>query len=107
MESKVETTLPLAARASILALKEIPAANASIEGDSIVYRDFVDLSVAVATPRGLVTPVLRNSDAMEFLDIEKGIAELSKKARDGKLTIEDMVGGTFAIFAFNFFPLWI
>ena len=78
------------ARASVLALKEIPAANASIEGDSIVYRDYVDLSVAVATPKGLVTPVLRNAEAMGFLDIEKGIAELGRKARDGKLTIEDM-----------------
>jgi len=85
------------ARASVLALKEIPAANASIEGDSIVYRDYVDLSVAVATPKGLVTPVLRNAEAMGFLDIEKGIADLGKKARDGKLTIEDMAGGTFTI----------
>lgn len=89
------------ARASILALKEIPAANASIEGDSIVYRDYVDLSVAVATPKGLVTPVLRNAEGMGFLDIEKGIANLGKKARDGKLTIEDMTGGTFTMFVFT------
>lgn len=90
------------ARASVLALKEIPAANASIEGDSIVYRDYVDLSVAVATPKGLVTPVLRNAEGMGFLDVEKGIAELGKKARDGKLTIEDMAGGTFTMFVFSF-----
>lgn len=86
------------AHASVLALKEIPAANASIEGDSIVYRDYVDLSVAVATPKGLVTPVLRNAETMGFLDVEKGIADLGKKARDGKLTIEDMAGGTFTMF---------
>jgi 2-oxoglutarate dehydrogenase E2 component (dihydrolipoamide succinyltransferase) len=95
------------ARASVLALKEIPAANASIEGDSIVYRDYVDLSVAVATPKGLVTPVLRNAEAMGFLDIEKGIADLGKKARDGKLTIEDMAGGTFTMFVFSFFSVGI
>jgi 2-oxoglutarate dehydrogenase E2 component (dihydrolipoamide succinyltransferase) len=67
------------ARAAVLALKEIPAANASIEGDSIVYRDYVDLSVAVATPKGLVTPVVRNAEAMGLVDIEKAIAELGKK----------------------------
>lgn len=85
------------ARASTLALQEIPAANASIEGDEIVYRDFVDLSVAVATPKGLVTPVVRNIEAMGLVQIEKEIASLAKKARDNKLTIEDMAGGTFTI----------
>ncbi|KIM22570.1 hypothetical protein M408DRAFT_283359 [Serendipita vermifera MAFF 305830] len=85
------------AKACTFALKEIPAANASIEGDSIVYRDYVDLSVAVATPKGLVTPVVRNAEGMNFVDIEKEIAALGKKARDGKLTIEDMAGGTFTI----------
>ncbi|TFK48966.1 dihydrolipoamide succinyltransferase [Heliocybe sulcata] len=85
------------AKASCLALKEIPAANASIEGDEIVYRDYVDLSVAVATPKGLVTPVVRNADSMNFVDIEKEIASLGKKARDGKLSLEDMAGGTFTI----------
>ncbi|KAF8903365.1 hypothetical protein CPB84DRAFT_1845895 [Gymnopilus junonius] len=85
------------ARASILALKEIPAANASIEGDEIVYRDYVDLSVAVATPKGLVTPVVRNAESLGLLEIEKGIAALGKKARDGKLSLEDMAGGTFTI----------
>ncbi|KAH7928592.1 dihydrolipoamide succinyltransferase [Leucogyrophana mollusca] len=85
------------ARACTLALKEIPAANASIEGDEIVYRDYVDLSVAVATPKGLVTPVVRNAEGMGFIEIEKEIAALGKKARDGKLTLEDMSGGSFTI----------
>ena len=69
------------AKACTLALKEIPAANASIEGDEIVYRDFVDLSVAVATPKGLVTPVVRNAESMNFVQIEQEIANLSKKVR--------------------------
>ncbi|TFK91744.1 dihydrolipoamide succinyltransferase [Polyporus arcularius HHB13444] len=85
------------AKACCLALKEIPAANASIDGDEIVYRDYVDLSVAVATPKGLVTPVVRNAEGMNFVDIEREIAALGKKARDGKLTLEDMAGGTFTI----------
>ncbi|KAI0676293.1 dihydrolipoamide succinyltransferase [Trametes maxima] len=85
------------AKACSLALKEIPAANASIEGEEIVYRDYVDLSVAVATPKGLVTPVVRNAESMNFIEIEKEIAALGKKARDGKLTLEDMAGGTFTI----------
>jgi 2-oxoglutarate dehydrogenase E2 component (dihydrolipoamide succinyltransferase) len=72
------------ARASILALKEIPAANASIDGDTIVYRDYVDLSVAVATPKGLVTPVVRNAEALGLVEIEKAIAELGKKVRGSR-----------------------
>ena len=88
------------AKACCLALKEIPAANAYIEGDEIVYHDYVDLSVAVATPKGLVTPVVRNAEGMGFIDIEKEIAGLGKKARDGKLTIEDMAGGTFTMYVF-------
>ncbi|KAI0760475.1 dihydrolipoamide succinyltransferase [Fomes fomentarius] len=85
------------AKASCLALREVPAANASIEGDEIVYRDYVDLSVAVATPKGLVTPVLRNAEQLNFVEIEREIAALGKKARDGKLTLEDMAGGSFTI----------
>ncbi|KIW87403.1 uncharacterized protein Z519_12039 [Cladophialophora bantiana CBS 173.52] len=89
------------AKASILAMREVPTVNASIEGpgggDTIVYRDFVDISVAVATPKGLVTPVVRNAESMEMVEIEKAIADLGKKARDGKLTIEDMAGGTYTI----------
>ncbi|KAH8108815.1 hypothetical protein DFH11DRAFT_1843425 [Phellopilus nigrolimitatus] len=69
-------------------------ARAAIEGDEVVYRDYVDLSVAVATPKGLVTPVVRNAETMGFVDIEKEIAELGKKARDGKLSLEDMAGGS-------------
>jgi 2-oxoglutarate dehydrogenase E2 component (dihydrolipoamide succinyltransferase) len=88
-------------RACVLAMKELPAVNASIEGpnggDTIVYRDYVDISVAVATEKGLVTPVVRNAESMDMLGIEKAIADLGKKARDNKLTIEDMAGGTFTI----------
>ncbi|PGG96993.1 2-oxoglutarate dehydrogenase E2 component (dihydrolipoamide succinyltransferase) [Blastomyces parvus] len=88
-------------RACVLAMKDIPTVNASIEGpnggDTIVYRDYVDISVAVATEKGLVTPVVRNAESMELIGIEKAIAELGKKARDNKLTIEDMAGGTFTI----------
>ncbi|KAI1848281.1 hypothetical protein JX265_013837 [Neoarthrinium moseri] len=88
-------------RACVLAMRDIPAVNASIEGenggDTIVYRDYVDISVAVATEKGLVTPVVRNVETMDMVTIEKSIADLGKKARDGKLTIEDMAGGSFTI----------
>ncbi|KAF1982081.1 dihydrolipoamide succinyltransferase [Aulographum hederae CBS 113979] len=88
-------------RACILAMKDIPAVNASIEGanggDTIVYRDYVDISVAVATEKGLVTPVVRNAESLDVVGIEKAIADLGRKARDNKLTIEDMAGGTFTI----------
>ncbi|KAJ4313654.1 2-oxoglutarate dehydrogenase complex E2 component [Fusarium piperis] len=88
-------------RACVLAMRDIPAVNASIEGpdggDTIVYRDYVDISVAVATEKGLVTPVVRNVEALDMIGIEKSIADMGKKARDGKLTIEDMAGGTFTI----------
>ncbi|KAL4864950.1 hypothetical protein BDV12DRAFT_175322 [Aspergillus spectabilis] len=88
-------------RACVLAMKDVPAVNASIEGpsggDTIVYRDYVDISVAVATEKGLVTPVVRNAETMDLVGVEKAIADLGKKARDNKLTIEDMAGGTFTI----------
>lgn len=88
-------------RACILAMRDVPAVNASIEGpnggDTIVYRDYVDISVAVATEKGLVTPVVRNAESLDMVGIEKSIADLGKKARDNKLTIEDMAGGTFTI----------
>ncbi|RAH48380.1 putative dihydrolipoamide succinyltransferase [Aspergillus brunneoviolaceus CBS 621.78] len=88
-------------RACVLAMKDVPAVNASIEGpnggDTIVYRDYVDISVAVATEKGLVTPVVRNAENMDLVGIEKSIADLGKKARDNKLTIEDMAGGSFTI----------
>ncbi|PMD96720.1 dihydrolipoyllysine-residue succinyltransferase [Siphonobacter sp. BAB-5405] len=85
------------AKAVCVALKEFQAVNASIDGDEIVYHDYVDISVAVSTERGLVVPILRNADQLSFAGIEKGIIELAVKARDNKLTIEDMSGGTFTI----------
>ncbi|QHS72358.1 dihydrolipoyl transsuccinylase [Saccharomyces paradoxus] len=87
----------LFSKACTLAAKDIPAVNGAIEGDQIVYRDYTDISVAVATPKGLVTPVVRNAESLSVLDIENEIVRLSHKARDGKLTLEDMTGGTFTI----------
>lgn len=84
-------------KASAAALVETPAVNAVIDGDEIVYRDFVDISVAVATPKGLVTPVLRDCDKMTFADVEKEIGALGEKARKGKISLEDLSGGTFTI----------
>lgn len=88
-------------KAAALAMRDIPAVNAAIEGpnggDTIVYRDYVDISVAVATPKGLVTPVVRNVDQLDVMGIEKAIADLGVKARDNKITLEDMAGGTFTI----------
>ncbi len=85
------------AKAACLALKDFPSVNAQIEGDEIVYFPYVDLSVAVSAPNGLVVPVVRNVDAMGFADIEKAIGDLGKRARDGSLTLADMQGGTFTI----------
>ncbi|KAF9132023.1 2-oxoglutarate dehydrogenase complex E2 component [Mortierella sp. 14UC] len=84
-------------KASCYALKELPAVNARIEGDSIVYNDYVDVSVAVATPKGLVTPVIRNAESLSFVEVEKSIAQYGAKARDGQIAIEDLSGGTFTI----------
>ncbi|RCK63134.1 Dihydrolipoyllysine-residue succinyltransferase [Candida viswanathii] len=85
-------------KAVCLALKDIPAVNAAIENnDTLVFRDYADISIAVATPKGLVTPVVRNAESLSILGIEKEISSLGKKARDGKLTLEDMTGGTFTI----------
>jgi len=84
-------------RAVCIALKEMPVVNARIEGDDIVYHDYVDLSIAVSTPRGLVVPVIRNADRSSMGELEKRIQEMAVKARDGKLTIRDMSGGTFTI----------
>jgi len=83
--------------AVIEALKQIPEVNASVDGKEIVYHDYIDLGIAVSSERGLVVPVLRNAEKMSLLDIEKGIAGLAMKARDNKLTIQDMTGGTFTI----------
>jgi 2-oxoglutarate dehydrogenase E2 component (dihydrolipoamide succinyltransferase) len=85
------------AKAACLALKDVPAANAYIEGDEIVYHDYVDISVAVSAPNGLVVPVIRDCQAKGFAQIEKDIADFGARARDGSLTMEDMKGGTFTI----------
>ena len=85
------------AKAACLALKDFPSVNAQIQGDEIVYFDYVDLSVAVSAPNGLVVPVVRSVDQMGFADIEKAIGNLGKKAKDGSLTMDDMKGGTFTI----------
>ncbi|MBP6363310.1 MAG: 2-oxoglutarate dehydrogenase complex dihydrolipoyllysine-residue succinyltransferase [Novosphingobium sp.] len=85
------------AKAACLALKDFPAVNARIEGDEIIYHPYVDLSVAVSAPNGLVVPVVRDVQAMGFADIEKAIAAYGKKAKDGSLTMADMAGGTFTI----------
>lgn len=79
------------------ALKEFPAVNAQINGEEIIYHDFVDMSIAVSAPKGLVVPVIRNAESMSLAQIEKAVAELAGKARDNKLTIEEMTGGTFTI----------
>jgi 2-oxoglutarate dehydrogenase E2 component (dihydrolipoamide succinyltransferase) len=84
-------------KASALAARDIPAVNASIDGDEIVYRDYLDVSVAVSAPKGLVVPVIRNADSMSFAEIEKAIAAFGKKAKEGTLTIDEMTGGTFTI----------
>ncbi len=84
-------------KACIQALKEIPAVNGEIDGDDLIYKNHYDIGVAVGTEQGLVVPVLRDADRMGFADIEKKIGELGRKARDGKLTIEDLTGGTFTI----------
>jgi 2-oxoglutarate dehydrogenase E2 component (dihydrolipoamide succinyltransferase) len=85
------------AKAACLALKDIPAVNAQIDGDEIIYFDYVDISVAVSAPNGLVVPVVRGADQLSFAGIEKAIADLGKRAREGTLTMEDMKGGTFTI----------
>ena len=84
-------------KACIVALKNFPAVNAEIAGDEIIYKNYYNISFAVGTDKGLVVPVLRNADELSFADIEKNIKEISEKARDGKLTIEDLQGGTFTI----------
>lgn len=84
-------------KAAIQALKEIPAVNAEIEGDEIVYKNYYDIGVAVGTPSGLVVPVVRDADQLSFAALEKTIAEFGKKARDGKLSMAEMTGGTFTI----------
>jgi 2-oxoglutarate dehydrogenase E2 component (dihydrolipoamide succinyltransferase) len=85
------------AKASCLALKDVPSANAYLEGDEIVYHDYVDISVAVSAPNGLVVPVVRDADRKSFAQIELDIADFGARAKDGTLTMDDMKGGTFTI----------
>jgi 2-oxoglutarate dehydrogenase E2 component (dihydrolipoamide succinyltransferase) len=84
-------------KACALAANDVPSVNASIEGDEIVYHDYLDVSVAVSAPKGLVVPVVRNADRMSFAEIEKSIANFGKRAKEGTLTADDMAGGTFTI----------
>ena len=84
-------------KAVCAALKEFPAVNASIDGDEIIYHDYCDVSIAVSTPRGLVVPVIRNADKLSFDQIESEVIRLATRGRDGKLSIEEMTGGTFSI----------
>ncbi len=84
-------------KAAVEALKKYPVVNASVEGNDIVYHDYWDVSVAVSTPKGLVTPVLRDADQMGFADIEKTLGDMAARARDGKIGIEELTGGTFTI----------
>jgi 2-oxoglutarate dehydrogenase E2 component (dihydrolipoamide succinyltransferase) len=84
-------------KACIAGLKEFPAVNAEIDGDDLVYKNYYDIGVAVGTPQGLVVPILRDADKLSFAEVEKTISELGKKARDGKLSMEDLTGGTFTI----------
>ena len=84
-------------KAAVAALKRYPVINASVDGNDIVYHGYFDIGIAVGSPRGLVVPILRNADQMSFADVEKKIAEFGQKAKDGKLSIEELSGGTFSI----------
>ncbi|MBT9520345.1 MAG: 2-oxoglutarate dehydrogenase complex dihydrolipoyllysine-residue succinyltransferase, partial [Dechloromonas sp.] len=84
-------------KAACAALQKFPILNASVDGNDIVYHGFIDIGIAVGSPRGLVVPIIRNADQMSIAEIEKKIAEFGAKAKDGKLTIEDLTGGTFSI----------
>jgi 2-oxoglutarate dehydrogenase E2 component (dihydrolipoamide succinyltransferase) len=84
-------------KAVALAARDVPSVNARIEGDEIIYADFLDVSVAVSAPKGLVVPVIRDADKMSFAEIENSIAAFGKKAKEGTLTVDEMKGGTFTI----------
>jgi len=84
-------------KACVLALKDIPAVNGRIEGDEIVYSAYADIGVAVSSPSGLVVPILRNAESLSFAETEIAIADFGRRARDNKLTLDDMKGGTFTI----------
>jgi 2-oxoglutarate dehydrogenase E2 component (dihydrolipoamide succinyltransferase) len=84
-------------KACCFALQEWPSVNASIDGDNIVYHDYCDISIAVSSPKGLVVPVIRNAESLSMAEIEKEVVQLATKAKESKLTIEEMTGGTFTI----------
>ena len=84
-------------KAAVTALKRYPILNASVDGSDIVYHGYIDIGIAVGSPRGLVVPILRDADQMSIADIEKKIAEFGNKAKDGKLSLEELTGGTFSI----------
>jgi 2-oxoglutarate dehydrogenase E2 component (dihydrolipoamide succinyltransferase) len=84
-------------KACTFALQEWPAVNAYIDGDEVIYHDFCDISIAVSAPKGLVVPIIRNAESLSMMEIEKKVVQLAGKARDNKLTLEEMQGGTFTI----------
>ena len=84
-------------KACVIGLKNFPSINAEIQNDEMIYKNYYNISIAVGTERGLVVPVVKNTDEMSFADIEKNIADLGNKAREGKITIDDLQGGTFTI----------
>eukprot|EP01032_Pedospumella_encystans_P003604 gene3604-4268_t len=84
-------------KAAVAALKKYPVLNASVDGNDIVYHGYFDIGIAVGSPRGLVVPIIRNADQMSIADIEMKIAEFGQKAKDGKLSLDDLTGGTFSI----------
>jgi 2-oxoglutarate dehydrogenase E2 component (dihydrolipoamide succinyltransferase) len=84
-------------KAAVAALKKYPVINASVDGNDIVYHGYFDIGIAVGSPRGLVVPILRNADQLTIAEIEKQIAEFGRRAQDGKLTLEELTGGTFSI----------
>src|SRR5690606_33097958 len=84
-------------KAAVAALKKYPIINASVDGTDIIYHGYFDIGVAVSSPRGLVVPILRNADQLSFADIERQIAEFGVRAREGKLTLDELTGGTFSI----------
>jgi 2-oxoglutarate dehydrogenase E2 component (dihydrolipoamide succinyltransferase) len=84
-------------KAAVTALKRYPLVNASIDGNDIIYHGYYDIGIAVGSPRGLVVPIIRDADQLSFAEIEKQIADFGRRAQDGKLTIEELTGGTFSI----------
>jgi len=85
------------AKACCIALQDWPAVNSYIDGDNLIYHDYCDISIAVSAPKGLVVPVIRNAESLSMAELEKEVASLAKKARDNKLSVEEMTGGTFTI----------